>query len=154
MTLVDSHGHSYFLVSKEYLADFIDNHRSEIVASFLGLARAEIPAAQDKDTYFLKDHLPDVLQQTANYMRSDGETRARDKSIELARKHALERAETDDYTAQQIRKEYAIVHELIFDLLGENRVLDKRAVVLFSAVSELTIAVVTEEFVKATLHRD
>lgn len=141
-------GANFEIILPHQLASFIDERKMDIVAYFLSEARRRVPAAADKSTSFVLDHLPKVLEAMADFIRGDGNSEAKNRAIRFARLHAKERLTGSRYSPEQIREEYAIVREGILSLIGESTLLNHRSLTLFSHVCELTLAVVIEEFVE------
>ena len=135
-------------MSSQQLGLFIKDRHMEVIAFFLTEARRAVPAAANTSTGFLMDHLPEVLKTMAAYLLSEGSAQSRAASIEFARKHAMERLGNRKYTADQIRKEYAIVRKAILLLVGTDAIYSSHTVQMFSEICELTLAVVIETFVR------
>lgn len=142
-------GLSLRVLGPRELAVFIKDQRMDIAAYFLTEARRTVPAAADKSTGFLLDHLPQVLEAMSRFIEDGGSAEAQRKAVVLAQKHARERLQEQDYTVSQIQQEYAIVREAIIALIGTDVVFDKESLNLFAHISELTLAVVIETFLRS-----
>lgn len=86
----------------------------------------EIKAANHQGTLALRDSIPEYLIQLSSVLSTTVErTRAREKmdheeSIRLGKKHGQERAESINYTMDQMILEYHILRQVIFDVLEED----------------------------------
>ncbi len=152
MELLSTDGETFETLGAPKLGEVIDRDRVQIIGGFLGLAKREVPAASHETLQRLKDHLPEVLQQMAAYLRSNGSEIEMDRAVALAKSHAQVRCENPEYTEEQIRREFAIVRETIFGLLGRRCFLEKDAARQFSDICEATLAETVATFVRCRVH--
>jgi hypothetical protein len=149
MELQSQTGEKFETLSATDFGSFIEAREAAIIGSFLGLAKREVPAASNETLVRLKDHLPEMLRQVGRYLKTSGSEREMELAMQLAHGHARVRSENPEYTETQIRREFVILREVIFDLLGRRCFLEKDAARHFSDISEATLGETVATFVRA-----
>lgn len=102
----------------------------EIMTAWEERANEEILAANQQMSLALKDSLPDYLSHLASTLSNTiNRTEARkkkdkDKSTKLGKKHGCDRAQSNNYTMDQLIFEYHILRQVIFDVLEKEKKLN------------------------------
>lgn len=99
----------------------------EIMTAWEERANDEIDASNHQKSLALKDSLPDYLLHLSNALSDTVDrTEARkkkdkEKSTRLGIKHGSDRAQSLDYTIDQLISEYQILRQVIFDVMEEGK---------------------------------
>ena len=110
---------SIFALDLVKSADTIEHFKNEILEKWKRQCRSEVPAASNKSTTALEDHMPDILDEMVRTLRNGPTAGKTDAEIQLAKKHAKQRAQFRDYTIAQVIDEYRIAREIIIELLTD-----------------------------------
>lgn len=147
-SLIEIDARNVTVLSSEGFAERIRAGKSELVASFLGIVRALVPAASDTSHTFLKDHLPEQVDSIVEFLRENGGRSTRDRLRELAAKHGEQRSTDPDYSVRQILKEHNILRSVLINLLQPTEALGHGALSDFGEITEVMISSTVIAFVQ------
>jgi hypothetical protein len=106
-------------------ADRLERNSEKIMNRWNERATQEAPAAIHQTTLALKDSLPEYLDQLVDAL-SNTTVRTgvqvkwdRDESTRIANKHGRERAQSRDYTLQQLIFEYHTLRQAICEIMEQ-----------------------------------
>jgi len=110
-------------------SDLLNLKASVIMHKWEERANNEVLAAFKLESLALRDSLPELLAQIASALSTTIDRTAarvrwdRKESLRIGKKHGHERAESLDYTMDQMIFEYHILREVICDVMEEERLL-------------------------------
>ena len=93
-------------------ADVLSRNTREILTMWKSQIEIEIRSARGQTQIVLEDHMPEVLGQIANAMRT-GEWSANELEKSLSKKHGRQRAGLSNYTLEEVLEEYRIARVII-----------------------------------------
>ncbi len=140
----------HILSSLEF-AQIIAKQKAVIVQNFIERARAEVPAARNEDDYYLRDHLPNVLDEMIDFLQAGGRGKLAAKAARMADNHGHQRARSTKYTVTDIRQEFSIVRELVFEQLQPHQVLKSEDTSHFAQICEVNLSHATEAFLRSSV---
>jgi hypothetical protein len=94
------------------IANSIDMLKPAILSTWARLVREQITSSEEENILILEDHLPEILDQISNVLRS-GST----DDFELGKAHGFQRAVLTDYSISELMKEIAILRGVLVDYL-------------------------------------
>mgnify|MGYP006077431661 CR=1 FL=1 len=138
-------------IGPESFGRAIASEKQNILATFLSRVRAEVPAAHDhKDTY-LADHIPDLIDEVAEFLLQRGRRKNTQDFEKFAAVHGLFRAQSGKYTLLNIRHEYLILRETIVSVIPPSAAISKEALNLFSQAIEISLSRSVEIFLRNSI---
>lgn len=102
-----------------------------IMKRWVERADAEIRSADQQKTLALKDSLPEYLEHLVTALSKTVDRTVervqddKDESTRLGKKHGKDRAETANYTIEQLITEYHILRQVIFEVMEADRIMIK-----------------------------
>ncbi len=138
------------IVSKEDLAERLIEDKERVLASWMKRVREEVPSARDKDSFYLRDHLPELLKHLGCALKEPGRIKELTQVIKLGAEHGRQRARSHDYRLQDIIKEYGLLQETIFNLDTGDTPLSSEAAIIVSRFIEISINKATDDFLHCT----
>ena len=122
--------------------------RAAIIEEYVRNVRRLVPGAAGLSDAFLRDHLPAVLDEMAEFLRHSGSEVDSIETSWLASQHGLQRAESSSYTLTDLRKEFRILRHAILRQVAAHERLSVEANVLLIDVYEATLTKSAEVFVR------
>lgn len=99
-------------------AQYLREHKSEVIELWEARARQRLPAAQGKSHFVLLDSLPLFLDEPINSL--DEQCPKLEVVRDVGEVHAEQRSKVGGYTLQQVQSEYAILRQVLFELLDRH----------------------------------
>ncbi len=103
-----------------------------IMKRWVERADKEIRTAKHQKTLALKNSLPEYLEHMVKALSKtvdrtkECEEEDKDESSRLGKQHGKDRAETLNYTIEQLISEYHILRQVIFEVMERDEVIDKK----------------------------
>ncbi len=141
------------VVSKEALSVRLIKEKEQILGAWMRRVREEVASARDKDSFYLRDHLPELLNHLGSALKEPGRIKELTQVIKLGAEHGRQRAQSQDYRLQDVIKEYGLLQETIFNLGTGDTPLSSEAAVIVSRFIEISINKAADDFLYCTQRR-
>lgn len=90
---------------------------NEMIESWEKKLRRNVLRTQGKSSVLLVDHLPHILENLNEVLRNDGKRVKKHETIELNKKHGIQRASQTDFSLEEIMYEYALLRDVIIEFM-------------------------------------
>ncbi len=115
------------VLDRHEVAVLIANVKTQILHEWEMLSREKVAAAEVQSHRALRDSLPEFLDQLAATLASFDPNDQADKNSEVAKEHAVDRANQSEYTLDEVIYEFHILRSVIIDNLDMKCHLDSEA---------------------------
>ncbi len=115
------------VLNRHHSASRLTRLKAEIMQKWESLSRERVPAADGESRFALRDSLPQLLDQLVKRLASANPNFETEKSSEVARDHAEDRANQPEYTLDQVICEYRILRSVIIESLESEGPLDAQS---------------------------
>lgn len=97
--------------------EVLRSKKIDIIEEFKIEARANVPAAFDKDTIAIVDSLPKIIDRLVVALKPGSSANDAQSTSEICREHGEQRAKLKNYTLEQVLFEYTLLRRIILETL-------------------------------------
>ncbi|MBC7537308.1 MAG: GAF domain-containing protein [Bacteriovorax sp.] len=140
-------------ITKNPIADMLENNKSLIMKDWLNNVRAELSATKGKNDKEIKNHIEIFFVTLLEALRVPNWNETLIKNKDVSKEHSYQRFKLPNYTLDQIIGDYNIFRKVIFNYLASNASdLSMFDLKLINAFIDIGIEEAAAEFVKLALN--
>lgn len=116
--------------------------KENVLSKWEGIAKAKLPAAEEKSRQSIRDHLPELVDALCDVI----ESKTFESPKEISKTHGRQRFSFGDYTLAQVIAEYSLLKNVIYDLTMTDSTVDRYSFRLIDFFFDAAVTAAASEF--------